>query len=89
MDKVHGAEEKATLAYFKEQKMVQCAKCKIYMHMVSGCNKIKCRCGYRFCYVCLSPNAQCGHTPASHGYIDNATGRGDFNNLRGAEGAGM
>ena len=65
--------------------MVQCDKCKSYMALSGGCNKIKCRCGYRFCYVCKSPNAQCEHTPASHGFIDNVTGRGDFNNLRGAE----
>lgn len=48
----------------------------------SGCNKMKCRCGYRFCYVCGIENALCGHTPASHGYIDNITGRGDFSHLR-------
>jgi len=47
-----------------------------------GCLKMKCRCGYRFCFQCGSENAQCDCTPSHHGFTDNLTGRGDFHGLR-------
>jgi hypothetical protein len=60
----------------------RCARCGTGVQKSSGCNKLKCRCGYRFCYVCGSENAQCGHTPSSHGFINNLTGGAEFWNLR-------
>jgi hypothetical protein len=76
------AEERATAAFIERSNIRICKRCGNGVVKSSGCNKLKCRCGYRFCYVCGSENAQCGHTPSSHGFIDNLTGRGDFSNLR-------
>mmetsp|Transcript_27871 Transcript_27871/g.50412 ORF Transcript_27871/g.50412 Transcript_27871/m.50412 type:complete len:342 (+) Transcript_27871:219-1244(+) len=50
-----------------------------------GCLKMKCICGYRFCYQCGSENAQCDCTPSHHGFTDNRTGGGDFSGLREAK----
>lgn len=60
----------------------KCRRCGIYIEKKDGCDKMKCRCGYRFCFICGSENAQCNCTPASHGFWDNDTNRGDFQNLR-------
>jgi hypothetical protein len=69
--------------YMRTSNIRVCARCQNAVVKSSGCNKMKCRCGYRFCFVCGSENAQCGHTPSSHGFIDNANGgRGDFSDLR-------
>ena len=59
-----------------------CPRCNTPLCKASGCDKMKCRCGYRFCWHCLTENAQCGCTPSNHGFIDNETGRGDFTDLR-------
>eukprot|EP01052_Picozoa_sp_SAG31_P014394 SAG31_NODE_892_length_11180_cov_22.596426_10_plen_340_part_00 len=75
-------EEAATAAYMATNSIKPCPRCKIPLVKSFGCDKMKCRCGYRFCFACLSENAQCGCTPAEHGFIDNLTGRGDFSNLR-------
>ena len=58
-----------------------CRRCGEGVELASGCYKMKCRCGYRFCFVCGSENALCGHTPSHHGFTDNVTGRGDFTGL--------
>ena len=63
-------------------KIRRCGRCRSGVQKASGCNKMMCRCGYRFCYVCLSENAQCEHTPSSHGFINNVDGRATFVNLR-------
>ena len=78
------AEEEASAAFLQggSADIKMCARCAMPVMKAHGCYKMKCRCGYRFCFNCLSENAQCGCTPASHGFIDNTTGRGDFRNLR-------
>ena len=76
------ANEQAFQQYMQNSNIRVCGRCKNAVVKSSGCNKMKCRCGFRFCYVCGSENAQCGHTPASHGFIDNVSGRGDFSHLR-------
>eukprot|EP00957_Ditylum_brightwellii_P003829 290762-Ditylum_brightwellii.AAC.1 len=59
-----------------------CKQCGAHIEKVGGCNKMKCRCGYRFCFICEAENAQCRHTPTSHGYVDNVTGGFDYRHLR-------
>ena len=81
------ANEQAFQQYMQNSNIRVCGRCKNAVVKSSGCNKMKCRCGFRFCYVCGSENAQCGHTPASHGFIDNVSGRGDFSHLREAKSA--
>lgn len=73
---------KATEDYLKKSNIRICKRCGNGIVKAAGCNKMKCRCGYRMCYVCGVENAQCEHTPASHGFIDNLLGRAEFNNLQ-------
>jgi len=58
-----------------------CRRCGSNIEHRGGCYKMKCRCGYRFCFVCGSENARCGCTPDDHGFLDNRTGNGDFAGL--------
>lgn len=58
-----------------------CRRCGNGVELGSGCYKMKCRCGYRFCFQCGSENALCSCTPMHHGFSDNVTGRGDFTGL--------
>jgi hypothetical protein len=60
----------------------QCNRCKEGVLKQTGCNKMQCRCGYRFCYECGIEDATCDCTPKNHGFIDNLSGRGDFSNLK-------
>lgn len=76
------AQEDATLAFLQRSGMRICKQCKGGVLKSSGCDKMKCRCGYRFCYHCGAENARCGCTPWNHGFWDNITGGGDFSNLR-------
>jgi len=55
-----------------------CAKCKTPLVLTLGCMKIKCRCGYRFCWQCGAPDAKCPCTPSFHGFWDNRSGQADF-----------
>jgi len=59
-----------------------CRRCGNGVELADGCLKMKCRCGYRFCFKCGSENAQCSCTPAHHGFTDNLTGGSDFAALR-------
>ena len=63
------------------QGIKQCRRCGNGIELSDGCLKIKCICGYRFCYQCGSENAQCCCTGAGHGFYDPVTGRGDFMGL--------
>ena len=83
----NAAEEALTMAFLERTNVRRCARCGTGVVKSAGCNKMKCRCNYRFCYECGAENCikdgvNCGCTPAGHGFIDNVTGRGDFNNLR-------
>ena len=75
-------EERALQKLMQKYKVKRCARCGAGVQKAHGCNKMQCRCGYRFCYVCGSENAQCRHTPSSHGFINNVDGRANFSNLR-------
>jgi len=77
--------EQLTRSYIELNKtqMRPCGRCgTLVMKSEGGCAKMKCRCGYRFCFVCGMENATCGHTPAHHGFTDNITGGGDFDDLK-------
>ena len=74
--------ERAFQEYVRSSNIRTCGRCGNAVVKSSGCNKMKCRCGYRFCFECGVENALCEHTPSSHGFIDNASGGSDFSNLR-------
>jgi len=74
--------ERLTLSYLQSSNIRYCKRCNAGIVKSSGCDKLKCRCGYRFCYHCGSENAQCACTPQSHGFWDNIVDRGDFSFLR-------
>ena len=63
------------------QNIKRCRRCGNGVELEDGCLKMKCICGYRFCYQCGAENAICNCTPAHHGFVDNQTGRGDFSGL--------
>lgn len=64
------------------ENMKRCRRCGHGIELNGGCLKMKCICGYRFCYNCGSENAQCGCTNCFHGFFDQVTGRVDFKGLR-------
>ncbi|XP_037489852.1 uncharacterized protein LOC119368802 isoform X1 [Triticum dicoccoides] len=39
----------------------RCPKCQMYVEKSEGCNYIKCRCGYSFCYRCASKLSTLNH----------------------------
>lgn len=83
----HSVEEAATAAYLAQAKIRTCPNCSTPLVKTYGCDKMQCRCGYRFCYQCGAPNAQCDCTPARHGFINQDTGHAEFDNLKGKEAA--
>ena len=46
-----------TNEYLKKTNIKICKKCGNGVVLGTGCNKMKCRCGYRFCIQCGSENA--------------------------------
>jgi hypothetical protein len=77
----HAEEEQATTEYMARANIRKCWRCGSGVVKSSGCDKMKCRCGYRFCYKCGAENAQCRCTPSSHGFVDNVTMGADFSHL--------
>lgn len=77
--------DQTTDASLADLNIRMCRRCGSGVELASGCLKMKCRCGYRFCFQCGSENAQCGCTPAHHGFADNITGKADFTGLHQAE----
>lgn len=64
-----------TLAWLNEQTK-PCPSCGAQIEKLEGgCDLMECLCGYRFCYGCGSPNAQCRCTPAHHYFWDNVLDR--------------
>ena len=63
----------------------RCRRCGNGVELQEGCFKMKCICGYLFCYHCGSENAQCNCTPFQHGFTDNRTGRYEFFRPPGGE----
>ncbi|KAI5445742.1 hypothetical protein KIW84_013829 [Lathyrus oleraceus] len=48
------------------RKWKKCPNCKSFVEKTNGCDHMKCRCSYKFCYNCgrgiSSPNYGCNHT---------------------------
>lgn len=61
----------------KNRKYKKCGGCKMYIEKSFGCSKMKCRCGYKFCWACGSVGAKC-NCNRGHGFWDNIDDRGDF-----------
>jgi hypothetical protein len=80
-------EEELTNIYFQDLKKNKkteykhCKRCKTLLSKTYGCDKMKCLCGYRFCFKCEKENATCSCTPNSHGFWDNKKSSGDFSDL--------
>jgi E3 ubiquitin-protein ligase RNF144 len=50
----------------------QCPKCRAWIEKDQGtCDKMQCRCGYRFCFQCGAEDAKCNCTPDFHQFWDN------------------
>jgi hypothetical protein len=64
----------ATLTLLNQLEIRICRRCNNGVSKASGCDKMMCRCGYKFCYHCGVENANCQCTPSSHVYIDNVNG---------------
>jgi len=65
--------ERAFALFANAQNFRQCARCRCWVERAEGCEKVTCRCGYRFCHKCGSPEARCGCTPLNHVFYDHAT----------------
>lgn len=65
------AAEKATERYLSRAKVRRCKQCGNGVLKSSGCEKMRCRCGYEFCYRCGTPGATCKCTPSNHVFWDN------------------
>lgn len=65
-------DEEKTARFLKESKVRTCSRCGVRVLKSEGCDKMMCRCGYKFCYACGSPGAKCACTPAHHVFWDNA-----------------
>ena len=48
-------------AILEELQFKRCVKCRFWIEKAQGCNYMRCRCGYAFCYVCASPGRACYH----------------------------
>lgn len=46
----------------------QCAQCRNYLVKAEGCDKMRCVCGYKFCYACGQKDATCRCSPG-HGFM--------------------
>ncbi|CBZ54246.1 conserved hypothetical protein [Neospora caninum Liverpool] len=56
--------------YKKAENLRDCMQCGATVHLETGCHRMRCRCGYKFCYVCGTPNATCGCVEVQgHGFL--------------------
>mmetsp|Transcript_15601 Transcript_15601/g.29499 ORF Transcript_15601/g.29499 Transcript_15601/m.29499 type:complete len:353 (-) Transcript_15601:56-1114(-) len=69
--------EMAATEAWLEKNTISCGGCQGRIMKSEGCDKLQCICGYRVCWKCRAPKANCGCNPG-HGFIDNATGRATF-----------
>jgi hypothetical protein len=64
----------ATLKLLTKLEIRICRRCHNGVQKSSGCDKVMCRCGYKFCYHCGVEGAKCQCTPSSHVFINNVDG---------------
>ncbi|CAB9528844.1 expressed unknown protein [Seminavis robusta] len=63
--------DELTLQWLREQTK-PCPRCGACIEKVEGgCDMMECLCGFRFCYGCGAPGAQCDCTPSNHFFWDN------------------
>ena len=80
-------DEAKTRAYLAKSNIRICPKCKNGVLKASGCDKMMCRCGCKFCISCGQAGAlTCSCTPSAHGFVNNKTGRADFRRASGGNG---
>ena len=75
-------EEELTQQFLRDAGFRSCGQCSALIEKAEGCNKMQCRCGYRFCFACGCEGATCVCTPYNHGFINNVTGRAEFATAR-------
>lgn len=69
--------DEATMLYMKKETRL-CGGCGGRVIKSSGCNKMQCLCGYRFCYKCGQVGASCDCDGVGHGFFDNVLLQADF-----------
>jgi len=77
-EQINHQNEVRSLAYLREMDMKHCRRCRAGVLKDSGCDKMMCRCGYKFCFRCGAENAVCRCTPSYHLFWNNVAGRGEF-----------
>ena len=70
--------DEASRQYLRDAGVRRCERCGAGVVKASGCDKMKCRCGYQFCYQCGTKDATCGCTPSHHLFYDNVNEQPDF-----------
>ena len=69
--------DEASRQYLRDAGVRRCERCGAGVVKASGCDKMKCRCGYQFCYQCGTKDATCKCTPSHHVFYDNVNERPD------------
>ena len=72
-----GDMDEASRQYLRDAGVRRCDRCGSGVVKASGCDKMKCRCGYQFCYQCGTKDAKCSCTPSHHVFYDNVNERPD------------
>jgi len=72
--------EQAFKDYQNENRTRKCPDCGAVIEKVEGCDKMRCRCGAKFCYQCGARNATCGCTSKFHGFFDTESVRNNWAN---------
>ena len=72
-----GDMDEASRQYLRDAGVRRCERCGAGVVKASGCDKMKCRCGYQFCYQCGTKDARCNCTPSHHVFYDNVNERPD------------
>jgi len=65
-------------AFMKKENIKRCRRCGNGVELASGCLKVKCRCGYKWCFNCGTEDSTCNCTPSSHVFFDNKKNRPAF-----------
>lgn len=54
-------EDKQTKDHSEKEGYIICKGCNNGIYKHSGCNAMRCRCGYKFCFTCGAKNKNCKH----------------------------
>lgn len=61
-----GREDIMLVKLAKQKEWQQCPKCNFYVEKTEGCNHMKCRCKFSFCYRCGAPDFGYSHACIKH-----------------------